>query len=141
MNAATVLRVSGLTIRTPAGVPLVEESSFEVGHRELVLLIGPSGSGKTSIINALCGLLDGDEWQVAGRVSYGGREIDLAATRSDLCGLVFQGNALFDDLSAGENPWPYYGEFGKIGLWFEWPLLSSPDGASITDFGGGTMPW
>ena len=103
MNAATVLRISGLTIRTPAGVPLVEESSFEVGHRELVLLIGPSGSGKTSIINALCGLLDGDEWQVAGRVSYGGREIDLAATRSDLCGLVFQGNALFDDLSAGEN--------------------------------------
>jgi hypothetical protein len=45
------------------------------------------------------------------------------------------------DLSAGDNPWPYYGEPGRIGLWFEWPVVTTPDGASITDFGGGTMPW
>ncbi len=105
MKLATDLTVSGLTIRTPAGVLLVEDASFEAAHGELVLLIGPSGSGKTSIINALCGLIGERDsaWQVAGLIQFGDRQIDLAKTRSDLCGLVFQGNALFDDLSAGEN--------------------------------------
>jgi ABC-type multidrug transport system ATPase subunit/ABC-type transporter Mla maintaining outer membrane lipid asymmetry permease subunit MlaE len=99
------LTISGLSIVTPANVPLVEDSGFEVGRQELVLLVGPSGSGKTSIINALCGLLGESDrgWRVEGRIRYGDRDIDLATTKSDLCGLVFQGNALFDDLTAGEN--------------------------------------
>ena len=105
MTAADGLVVSGLSIVTPANVPLVEDTGFEVGRRELVLLVGPSGSGKTSIINALCGLLGESDyaWQVRGRIRYGDRDIDLATTKSDLCGLVFQGNALFDDLTASEN--------------------------------------
>src|SRR5262249_46064654 len=105
MSATETLTVTGLSITTPANVPLVENTSFEVGRKELVLLIGPSGSGKTSIINALCGLLgEGDAaWRVAGNIRFGDRDIDLSTTKSDLCGLVFQGNALFDDLTAGEN--------------------------------------
>jgi len=105
MIAAGSLKVQGLSITTPAGVKLIDDVSFEVGCRELVLLIGPSGSGKTSIVNALCGLLDTNdgEWQVGGKLAYGGDDIDLAATSSDLCGLVFQDNALFDDLSVEEN--------------------------------------
>jgi ABC-type multidrug transport system ATPase subunit/ABC-type transporter Mla maintaining outer membrane lipid asymmetry permease subunit MlaE len=105
MSDAETLTVTGLSIRTPANVALVEETSFEVGRQELVLLIGPSGSGKTSIINALCGQLGESDagWRVAGRIRFGDRDIDLSTTKSDLCGLVFQGNALFDDLTAGEN--------------------------------------
>jgi ABC-type multidrug transport system ATPase subunit/ABC-type transporter Mla maintaining outer membrane lipid asymmetry permease subunit MlaE len=105
MSAAEALTVTGLSIRTPANVPLVEGTSFEIGRQELVLLVGPSGSGKTSIINALCGLLGESDsgWQVEGRIRFGERDIDLSTTKSDLCGLVFQGNALFDDLTAGEN--------------------------------------
>lgn len=104
-HSEAALRVSGLTIRTPHGVELVRDAHFEVGSRELVVLIGPSGSGKTSIINALCGLIDerSGAWQIEGRLSFGEREVDLSASRSDMCGLVFQGNALFDDLDAGEN--------------------------------------
>ncbi len=45
------------------------------------------------------------------------------------------------DLSTGDNPWPYYAEGGLIGLWFEWPDSITPDGASLIEFGGGTMPW
>ena len=75
MTAADGLVVSGLSIVTPANVPLVEDTGFEVGRRELVLLVGPSGSGKTSIINALCGLLGESDyaWQVRGRIRYGER--------------------------------------------------------------------
>lgn len=100
-----VLSVRDLTITTPHGVDLVRRAHFEVGARELVLIIGPSGSGKTSIINTLCGLVDerDGEWQIEGKLSYGERVVDLSTSRSDMCGLVFQGNALFDDLSAGEN--------------------------------------
>lgn len=49
MSDAAV-RVRGLTITTPTGVDLVRDANFEVGARELVLIIGPSGSGKTSVI-------------------------------------------------------------------------------------------
>src|SRR4029078_3778812 len=100
---AETLTITGLSIMTPANVPLVEGASFEIGRQELVLLVGPSGSGKTSIINALCGLLGEPDsgWRVEGRIRFGERDIDLATTKSDLCGLVFQGNALFDDLTAG----------------------------------------
>src|SRR5581483_1502923 len=41
------LTISGLSIVTPANVPLVEDTGFEVGRQELVILVGPSGSGKT----------------------------------------------------------------------------------------------
>jgi ABC-type multidrug transport system ATPase subunit/ABC-type transporter Mla maintaining outer membrane lipid asymmetry permease subunit MlaE len=100
-----VLSVNGLSITTPAGVTLVEDASFAVRRGDVVLLIGPSGSGKTSIVNLLCGLLERSDgrWRIGGQIASDGRIIDLARETSDLCGLVFQGSALFDDLTAGEN--------------------------------------
>ncbi|HEV7369760.1 ATP-binding cassette domain-containing protein [Arenibaculum sp.] len=105
MNGDPVLRAEGLSIRTPAGARLVDAVSFDLHRGEFVLLVGPSGSGKTSLVNLLCGLLEDGEnrWQVSGVLRSGGRSVDLSTTRSDLCGLVFQGNALFDDLTVGEN--------------------------------------
>ncbi len=99
------LTVFNLTIAPPDRPPLVENTSFQIGRGEFVLLIGPSGSGKTSIVNLLCGLLQAGEggWRVSGQIIAGARRIDLSRESSDLCGLVFQGNALFDDLSAAEN--------------------------------------
>src|SRR5690606_5616003 len=100
MTAATDLSVRNLTVRTPSGAVLVDDASFNVSGGELLLLVGPSGSGKTSIVNVLCGLLDRerDNWQISGTLACADRVVDLATARSDLCGLVIQGNALFDDL-------------------------------------------
>ncbi|WP_207461208.1 ATP-binding cassette domain-containing protein [Azospirillum sp. SYSU D00513] len=103
-NGDPILRVEGLSIRTPAGTSLVEDVSFDLGRGEFVLLVGPSGSGKTSIVNVLCGLLDDTgRWEIGGTLGFDGFDIDLALEQSDLGGLVFQGNALFDDLTVGEN--------------------------------------
>ena len=105
MTSSPFLSMINLSITTPTGLLLVQNTSFQVGRGELVLLIGPSGSGKTSIVNLLCGLLgakDGD-WGVSGQIVCAGRLIDLERETSDLSGLVFQGNALFDDLTAAEN--------------------------------------
>jgi ABC-type multidrug transport system ATPase subunit/ABC-type transporter Mla maintaining outer membrane lipid asymmetry permease subunit MlaE len=105
MIATPFLSMINLSITTPTGLLLVQNTSFQVGRGELVLLIGPSGSGKTSIVNLLCGLLGAkdDDWCVSGQIVCAGRRIDLSLETSDLSGLVFQGNALFDDLTAEEN--------------------------------------
>ena len=104
-DASSMLSVRDLTIVAPGGAVLVERAAFDIAAGELVLLIGPSGSGKSTIVNSLSGLPDAlaGGWQVTGRLTCGGRMIDLARERSDVGGLVFQDNALFDDLTAGEN--------------------------------------
>lgn len=99
------LSVHNLTIVAPGGAVLVENAAFDVAEGELVLLVGPSGSGKSTIVNLLSGLPDAlaGGWQVTGRLTCAGRMLDLSSERSDVGGLVFQDNALFDDLTAGEN--------------------------------------
>ncbi|MGQ9366059.1 ATP-binding cassette domain-containing protein [Azospirillum sp. A39] len=99
------LSIRGLTITAPGGVVLVEDASFDVGPGEIVVLVGPSGSGKTTIINLLSGLPDAlsGGWKVTGTMVCEGRTFDLSRHRSEIGGLVFQQNALFDDLTTGEN--------------------------------------
>ncbi|WP_029007615.1 ATP-binding cassette domain-containing protein [Azospirillum halopraeferens] len=99
------LSIRNLTITAPGGAVLVEDASFDIGPGEIVLLVGPSGSGKTTIINLLSGLPDAlsGGWKVTGTMRCEGRDFDLASDRSEIGGLVFQQNALFDDLSTGEN--------------------------------------
>lgn len=101
----THLILKDLYIATPNGQVLLDQGGFEMGSGELVLLIGPSGSGKSTLVNALSGLLgsDGARWRLRGSLNLGGQEFDLARERCDVGGLVFQGNALFDDLSAAQN--------------------------------------
>lgn len=102
---ASVLSVRDLTIVAPGGVTLVENASFDIAAGELVLLVGPSGSGKSTIVNLLSGLPDAlaGGWAVTGELTCAGRRLDLSSERSDIGGLVFQDNALFGDLTAGEN--------------------------------------
>lgn len=99
------LMIEGLHIATPDGRLLLENGGFEMAAGELVLLIGPSGCGKSTLINALSGLLgdDGARWDLRGQLVLNGQYYDLACERCDVGGLVFQGNALFDDLSAAQN--------------------------------------
>ncbi|MBF0306435.1 MAG: ATP-binding cassette domain-containing protein [Alphaproteobacteria bacterium] len=99
------LSVEGLTIVTPTGATLVENAAFALGRSEVVLLIGPSGCGKSTIINVLSGLLDRveEDWRITGRLVCDGQSFDLEHQPCDVGGLVFQGNALFDDLTVAEN--------------------------------------
>ena len=91
-------------------------------------------------------LSPGNVWQT--HATFGGLNFvpgDLFGARATVGGIVevYQNGLLIGqaDLSTGDTPWPYYGEAGRIGLWFEWPVLTTPDGANLTGFGGGTMPW
>ena len=126
-----LLKVNGLA---PGGLRGTDTYLIDVGY-----------DSTTETIQVVT-LSPGNVWQT--HAIFGGIPFaagDLFGARATQGGLVevYQNGMLIGraDLSAGDNPWPYYEETGRIGLWFEWPVLTTPDGASITDFGGGTMPW
>lgn len=62
---------------------------FDIFAGEMVGIIGPSGCGKSTILKLLCGLLEPD----AGEIKIS----------SDDIGLVFQGSALLNSLTVGQN--------------------------------------
>src|SRR5579871_2996785 len=76
--------------------------SVEAG--EIIALIGPSGTGKTVTLKLLIGFLRPDE----GEVRFDGIDIARADGKAlqrirQRIGFVFQGSALFDSLTVGEN--------------------------------------
>jgi phospholipid/cholesterol/gamma-HCH transport system ATP-binding protein len=83
---------------------VLKKVSLEAAQGECVVLIGPSGEGKTVVLKLLAGLIS----PTAGRVLVGGRDLHgLARGEQEQLllqmGMLFQKNALFDSLSAGEN--------------------------------------
>jgi phospholipid/cholesterol/gamma-HCH transport system ATP-binding protein len=74
-------------------------------HRgETLTILGPSGSGKSVMLKMLIGLLEAD----AGEIVFDGRDVTKMTERElfDVrrrVAYLFQGAALFDSLSVGEN--------------------------------------
>lgn len=78
--------------------------SLEIRRGEVMTIMGPSGTGKSVILKMLIGLLPFD----AGSITFDGEEIagkselELVAVRRRIA-YLFQGAALFDSMSVGEN--------------------------------------
>ena len=77
---------------------------FAIGRGETVTILGPSGSGKSVMLKMLIGLLEAD----SGEILFDGRdvtqmsELELYEIRRRVA-YLFQGAALFDSLTVGEN--------------------------------------
>ncbi len=86
------------------GVPVLRGVDLDVPEGEVTCVIGRSGSGKSVLMRHLIGLLKPD----AGRVVVDGAPLD-ALTYAEIrqvrrkFGVLFQGGALFDSMSAREN--------------------------------------
>lgn len=50
------LSLEKLSVRTPAGLPLINDLSLEICRGQALLIRGPSGSGKTTLLRAIAGL-------------------------------------------------------------------------------------
>jgi len=78
--------------------------NLSVDDGETLVVLGPSGCGKSVLLKHIIGLMKPD----AGRILFEGRDItkmtdrELKAIRVGF-GMVFQGAALFDSMTVGEN--------------------------------------
>jgi phospholipid/cholesterol/gamma-HCH transport system ATP-binding protein len=84
--------------------PVLQDVSFQVIAGETRVILGASGSGKTTILKLILGLIKPDR----GTIFVDGYDItplgerELQTWRQRMA-MVFQGAALFDSLSVGEN--------------------------------------
>lgn len=84
--------------------PVLRDVSFHVKPGETVVILGVSGSGKSTVLKLVSGLVR----PASGRILINGRDMTDApeSVWSELrpkIGLVFQGGALFDSMTVGEN--------------------------------------
>lgn len=78
--------------------------SLAVPRGSLFTVLGPSGAGKSVLLKCLANIEEPDD----GRISFDGRKLDFCdpAARDSFrrrCSFLFQGNALFDSLTALRN--------------------------------------
>lgn len=105
MSAILAAEQLGRTLPGEVPVTLVQEVTLEIGRGEFVAIMGPSGSGKSSLLYLL-GLLD---VPTAGRVLLDGRdtsgygEDELATTRLQKLGFVFQFHFLLAEFTVLDN--------------------------------------
>lgn len=84
--------------------PVLRDVSFHVEPGETVVMLGVSGSGKSTILRLVSGLVrpqSGRIW-VNGEDMTGANEKAWSEIRPKI-GYVFQGGALFDSMTVGEN--------------------------------------
>ena len=77
---------------------------LEVDRGETLVVMGGSGTGKSTILRIILGLLEPDSGSVyvhGVNIVHANQEV-LDQVRSEI-GMVFQGGALFDSLTVGEN--------------------------------------
>ncbi len=78
-----LLRVEGLTTRSPKGKTLVRNLSFTLRKGEVLGLSGLLGAGRSEVFESIFGVLDGrgpkgSGYYVEGRVWIHGKEVDLS---------------------------------------------------------------
>jgi phospholipid/cholesterol/gamma-HCH transport system ATP-binding protein len=98
-----VIKVEGL-MRSFHGQPVLRGLDLEVPTGSITIVIGRSGGGKSVLLKHLVGLLRPD----AGRVLIDGVDVTRLRGRAldtirSRYGVVFQGGALFDSMTCGEN--------------------------------------
>ncbi len=86
------------------GRPVLNGVTFEVRKGETLVVVGPSGTGKSVTLKHMVRLMTPDE----GRVMVGGEVISEAAGERlerlrEKFGVLFQGGALLEWLTVGEN--------------------------------------
>lgn len=83
---------------------VLRDLDLSLRHGETTVILGRSGTGKSVLLKTIIGLLRPD----AGRVVVMGQDV-TAMSQADLeplrlcVGMLFQGGALFDSLTVGEN--------------------------------------
>ncbi len=104
-------------------VPALQNISFDVGDRELFVLVGPSGCGKTTLLRLIAGLEDVSD----GKILIDQRLVNHDKPKTRNIAMVFQNFALYPHMTVMENMilgsqrrFPAYG-----GLGISWSAVRS----------------
>lgn len=97
------LKIVGLK-KSFHGRPVLDGVDLAIPKGSIFTVLGPSGAGKSVFLKCIAHVIAPD----AGRVEFEGRALEARdpVSRADFrrrCGFLFQGNALFDSLTALEN--------------------------------------
>jgi putative spermidine/putrescine transport system ATP-binding protein len=92
------LELKGITKRF-AGTVAVQDFDLSVGDGEMVTFLGPSGCGKTTTLRITAGF----EFPDSGSVIVDGKDVTALPANRRGMGMVFQGYALFPNMSAADN--------------------------------------
>jgi len=95
---AEQVRLDGVTKRFGNEVA-VDSVSLSVQPGETLGIVGPSGCGKTTTLRTIAGF----ETPTEGRVLFGEEDVTNVPPERRNVGLVFQGYALFDNMSVQQN--------------------------------------
>lgn len=96
-------RVEGLLVERD-GERLLGPVDIEFEPGGMTLMVGPSGAGKTSILMSLCGVGRKVGLRVEGRIfARDGSVSSLDSADRPASSLVFQDDALYDDLTVRQN--------------------------------------
>jgi phospholipid/cholesterol/gamma-HCH transport system ATP-binding protein len=98
-----MIEVSGLS-KAFGSLQVLKDCSISIETGETLVILGQSGGGKSVLLKIIAGLLSQDEGQV--RID-GKRRHDMSEEERRLLalrfGFLFQGAALFDSLTVGQN--------------------------------------
>ena len=102
-SADTILAVEGLR-KSFNGREVLRGVSLEVRRGSAFTVLGPSGAGKSVLLKCLANIEVPDE----GRIAFEGQTLDFNDSKiresfRRRCSFLFQGNALFDSLTALQN--------------------------------------
>ncbi len=86
-------------VKRYGGFTGVREMNLEIADEEFLVLLGPSGCGKTTTMRMIAGL----ETPTEGHVVIGGDEVNDVDARDRDVAMVFQGYALYPNMSIYEN--------------------------------------
>ena len=98
-----ILGVEGLR-KSFGGRPVLRGVNFTVVRGHIFTVLGPSGAGKSVLLKCIAGVEEADR----GSVLFEGRALDfrnrsIRESFRSRCSFLFQGNALFDSLTALQN--------------------------------------
>jgi phospholipid/cholesterol/gamma-HCH transport system ATP-binding protein len=141
-----VIRIRGLRKRLGRRWVL-DGVDIDIPTGKTVVIMGPSGTGKSVLLKNIIGLMHPDAGRIEvddeEMVGLGGAELDRVRKRM---GMLFQGAALFDSLSVGENvalPLREHTQLAddeierKVAERLDWVGLNDVEGMATSSLSGG----
>ena len=94
-----MIKLENIECKIDKNKSIFKNISFSIKTKSRCLIIGESGVGKTTLLKIIAGLISPDN----GIAMVDGVNTALLSEQKGKIGMVFQNNALFDNLTVGEN--------------------------------------